>query len=83
MVYYKSGFDPSDYPTENSWSARLLIERSMAIKAPKIEYQLMCTKKFQQHLTELNVLEKFIDKPEVLDAFRATFFPQYSFNEVI
>jgi glutathione synthase len=103
LVYFKSGFEPTDYPTDKvciiqllrvfneknkikwnflkEWSARLLIERSKTIKAPKIEYQLMNTKKFQQYLSEPNVLEKF-GKNIDIEAIRATFFKQYSFGSV-
>ena len=64
------------------WTARLLIERSAAIKAPKIEYHLMCTKKFQQYLSEDGVLEKVFTDKNIVDAIRATFFNQYSFGTV-
>jgi hypothetical protein len=59
-----------------------MIERSFAIKAPKIEYHLMCTKKFQQYLSKPGVLEKFVSEKNVLDSIRGTFFEQYSFAEV-
>ena len=41
----------------------------------------MNTKKFQQYLSEPNVLEKF-GKNIDIEAIRATFFKQYSFGSV-
>jgi hypothetical protein len=53
-----NGFNWSDiffkkllqYPTEREWDARLMMERSMAIKCPSIQYHLAGTKKIQQEL---------------------------------
>ncbi|XP_047736457.1 glutathione synthetase [Hyalella azteca] len=45
VVYYRWGYDPSAYPGEGEWGARLLIERSLAIKCPSIQYHLAGTKK--------------------------------------
>jgi len=36
VVYYRAGYTPNDYPTEDEWSARLMVERSYAIKCPSI-----------------------------------------------
>jgi hypothetical protein len=41
----------------------------------------MNTKKFQQYLSEPNVLEKFRNNIDI-EAIRATFFKQYSFGSV-
>lgn len=64
------------------WEARLMIERSKAIKAPKIEYQLMCAKKFQQYLYESGTIERFIQDNDIVDSIRATFVKQYTFSKV-
>ncbi len=32
VAYYRSGYTPIDYPTEAHWAARLLVERSRAVK---------------------------------------------------
>jgi hypothetical protein len=58
----------------------LLIERSKAIKGPKIEYQIMNTKKFQQYLSEPGILEKFITHKDTAEAIRATYVNQYAFG---
>lgn len=59
-----------------------MLERSRAIKAPRIEYQLMTTKIFQQYLYEKNVLEEFIDDKEIVDRIRSTFVRQFCFKKV-
>lgn len=59
-----------------------MIERSRAIKAPRIEYQLMCAKKFQQYLDEPGTIEQFISDRNISQALRATFVRQYSFEKV-
>ena len=45
MAYYRSGYTPNDYPTAKQWDGRTLVERSMAIKCPSIEYHLVGCKK--------------------------------------
>merc|ERR1712015_331205 len=61
VVYFRCGYDPDQYPTDGCWEARLMIERSMAIKAPSIHYHLAGTKKVQQQLATPGCLENFID----------------------
>ncbi|XP_052120485.1 glutathione synthetase isoform X1 [Frankliniella occidentalis] len=60
VVYYRSGYTPDDYPSEIEWDARLLIEKSLAIKCPTIQYHLAGTKKVQQALALPGALEKFL-----------------------
>jgi len=50
VVYFRSGYGPSDYPDKFAWEARYQIERSAAIKCPTILTQLAGTKKVQQLL---------------------------------
>lgn len=61
------------------WNARLLIERSKAIKCPSIQHHLAGSKKIQQELSKENVLEKFLSQNEA-KLLRATFVDQYSFD---
>jgi len=42
------------------WDARLLIERSFAIKCPSIIVQLIGAKKIQQVLARPGVIERYI-----------------------
>jgi hypothetical protein len=50
VIYYRCGYHPDQYPSEREWDARLMMERSMAIKSPSIQYHLAGTKKVQQEL---------------------------------
>eukprot|EP00096_Caligus_rogercresseyi_P006476 TRINITY_DN2293_c0_g1_i3.p1 TRINITY_DN2293_c0_g1~~TRINITY_DN2293_c0_g1_i3.p1 ORF type:complete len:355 (+),score=50.01 TRINITY_DN2293_c0_g1_i3:710-1774(+) len=59
LVYFRSGYSPVQYPSEKEWEARLMIERSLAIKCPNIAYHLAGTKKVQQELSVPGVLERF------------------------
>lgn len=54
----------------------------MAIKIPKIEFQLINTKKFQQYLYESSIMEKYIDNREILELIRLTFVKQFGFKTV-
>ena len=54
------GYEPGHYHSEREWDARLLMERSTAIKCPSIQYHLAGTKKVQQALAKPGVLKKFI-----------------------
>lgn len=60
MVYFRSGYEPNQYPSQNEWDARYLIEKSAAIKCPSIHYHLAGTKKVQQALAKPDVLKRFI-----------------------
>ena len=50
VVYYQSGYSPNDYPTEDEWNARYLIESTNAIKCSNVGYQLAGTKAIQASL---------------------------------
>uniref|UniRef100_A0A915JC56 Glutathione synthetase n=1 Tax=Romanomermis culicivorax TaxID=13658 RepID=A0A915JC56_ROMCU len=54
-----SGYSPNQYPTEDEWQARRIIEKSTAIKCPWIGAQLAGSKKIQQVLTNYRELIKF------------------------
>ncbi|KAJ3290546.1 hypothetical protein HDU79_003161 [Rhizoclosmatium sp. JEL0117] len=60
ITYYRAGYTPLDYPTEKEWQARLLVERSHAIKSPNVAYHLVGSKKVQQILAQPNMLERFV-----------------------
>ena len=63
------------------WNARLMIERSTAIKGPNIQHHLCCLKKIQQALSEPNALERFTEDGDIANMLRATFVKQYALNE--
>ncbi|KAF9924300.1 hypothetical protein FBU30_005695 [Linnemannia zychae] len=73
VVYYRSAYATTDYPTEKEWDGRLLAERSLAIKCPTIAYQLVGTKKVQQVLAAPGQLERFVKDPKVVSQLRASF----------
>ncbi|KAG7273993.1 hypothetical protein CRUP_011175 [Coryphaenoides rupestris] len=81
LVLYRDGFSPCHY-TEESWEARLLIERSLAIKCPDIGTHLAGTKKVQQVLARPGVLEHFFpDQPQVVQQIRDTFTGLYTLDQ--
>ena len=81
VVYYRAGYSPSDYPTNNEWKARKMIEFSSAIKCPSVGYQLAGTKKVQQVLCEENILEKYLN-PTQCELLRECFALQYSLGSM-
>ncbi|CAH1270824.1 GSS [Branchiostoma lanceolatum] len=82
VAYFRAGYIPTDYPTEQEWKARLNIEQSRAIKCPCISYHLAGTKKVQQELAQPGVLEQFLEDPAAVARVRATFAGQYTLELV-
>jgi len=81
VVYYRAGYSPDDYPGEQQWRARSLIERSAAVKCPNVGYQLAGTKKVQQVLCEPGVLERFLPSADDAALVRRCFAAQYPLGE--
>ncbi|XP_062316341.1 glutathione synthetase [Osmerus eperlanus] len=80
VVYFRNGYMPQNY-TEQSWDARLLMERSQAVKVPDISTHLAGTKKVQQELALPGVLESFFPgEPQVAAQVRATFAGLYTLD---
>ncbi|KAG0307317.1 hypothetical protein BGZ98_000552 [Dissophora globulifera] len=73
VAYYRSAYATTDYPTEKEWDARLLVERSHAIKCPTIAYQLVGAKKVQQVLAAPGQLERFVKDPKAAEQLRESF----------
>ncbi|XP_071394968.1 glutathione synthetase-like [Centroberyx affinis] len=81
VVYFRDGYMPQSYISEQSWDARLLLERSLAVKCPDIGTHLAGTKKVQQELARPGVLERFFpDQPQVVEQIRATFAGLYTLD---
>ncbi|XP_038218315.1 glutathione synthetase-like isoform X2 [Zerene cesonia] len=80
VVYYRSGYEPDQYPSTKEWDARLRVERSSAIKCPSIHYQLAGTKKVQQALAAPGVLETFMSEGAVTSRVRDIFTGLYSLD---
>ncbi|CAE8585778.1 unnamed protein product [Polarella glacialis] len=60
VVYFRAGYSPDDYSSEAEWEARLVLEQSLAIKCPSVDYQLVGAKKVQQALARQGAVERFI-----------------------
>jgi glutathione synthase len=60
VVYFRSAYTPTDFPTPTHYTTRFLLERSTAVKCPSLPLQLAGGKKVQEVLTRLGVLEKFL-----------------------
>ncbi|KZC07199.1 Glutathione synthetase [Dufourea novaeangliae] len=83
VVYYRCGYEPGQYHTRNEWEVRLLIERSLAIKCPTIQYHLAGTKKIQQALAKPGVISKFLKDQKICAEIKEIFTELYTldFNE--
>jgi len=80
VIYMRCGYHPSQYPSEVEWDARLLMERSLAIKSPSIQYHLAGTKKVQQELAKAGMVERFLSDPGQVAAVRSIFTGLYSLD---
>uniref|UniRef100_A0A1A7Z3Q9 Glutathione synthetase n=2 Tax=Iconisemion striatum TaxID=60296 RepID=A0A1A7Z3Q9_9TELE len=81
VVYFRNGYMPQHYFSEQCWEVRLTMERSLAVKCPDIASHLVGTKKVQQVLAKPGVLEKFFpDQPQAVEQIRATFTGLYSLD---
>ncbi|KAI9099004.1 hypothetical protein K1719_024771 [Acacia pycnantha] len=81
VIYFRAGYTPLDYPSESEWRARLLIEKSSAIKCPSISYHLAGTKKIQQELAKPNVLERYLENKDDIVKLRKCFAGLWSLDE--
>ncbi|KAI4177724.1 MAG: hypothetical protein LQ343_000187 [Gyalolechia ehrenbergii] len=87
LCYFRAGYSPTDYTSPTSWSARLHIERSAAIKCPSILTHLAGSKKIQQelatpdspHLT--NFLSRTAASSHIIDRIRNTFTAIYPLDD--
>lgn len=64
IAYLRAGYDPSDYPSQTEWDARLLVEKSATISCPDCATQLIGTKKVQQVFSVDGVIEKYLSADE-------------------
>jgi len=75
VIYLRSGYGPGDYGDGDAtladspqWRARLLLERSAAVRSPDVWVQLVGAKKVQQVLARPGALERFLgDSPEAAE----------------
>lgn len=60
VVYYRAGYAPTDYITDDHYRVRFKLQASRAINCPTLALQLAGGKKVQQVLAEPGVLERFL-----------------------
>lgn len=84
VIYFRAGYEPGHYPTKKEWDARLLMEKSQAIKCPSIQYHLAGTKKVQQALARSGAVEMFLNESRKIDSVKEIFTGLYGldFDEV-
>ncbi|XP_014278447.1 glutathione synthetase isoform X2 [Halyomorpha halys] len=80
VVYFRWGYDPTHFSDE-TWSLRLMMEKSKAIKCPSIQYHLVGAKKVQQVLCYPGILEKYISDKEEANMIRDLFVDIYPLDE--
>ncbi|ODN05249.1 Glutathione synthetase [Orchesella cincta] len=80
VIYFRSGYAPEQYHSDLEWSARLLMERSLAIKSPSIHYHLAGSKKVQQELARPGVLEKYLNNSEDIESIQGIFTGLFSLD---
>lgn len=79
LFYFRAGYTPGCY-NDAAWEARLLIEKSVAVKCPTVAEQLIGTKKVQQIFALPGMVEKFIKNGEAVKRIRRTFAGLYTLD---
>lgn len=80
VVYYRCGYEPAQYHTRKEWDVRLLIERSLAIKCPTIQYHLAGTKKVQQALAKSDIMARFLKDEKTIAEVKEIFTGLYGLD---
>lgn len=80
VVYYRAGYEPNHYPSQREWDARYLVEKSLAIKCPSINYHLAGTKKVQQALAKPGILNRFLTDEKKIKSITNIFTGLYSMD---
>lgn len=85
VLYYRAGYAPSEYRTEDDWHARRELERTRAIKCPSVLTQLAGMKKVQQVLAAPNSMHLKDFMPNATDSavaeIQRTFAPMYPLDD--
>ncbi len=81
LVYFRAGYSPNDYPSKQHWAARLLLERSAAIKVPTVAFQLAGMKQVQQSVADVDALKKFIPDSAQRQRMQACFAQFYPLHD--
>ena len=80
--FIKKKINIDEFKNKKDWEARLLIERSHAIKSPNMQTHLVGAKRIQKALAEPDAIEKYIQDKEMVQKIRATFVEQFSFDVI-
>jgi len=80
VFYFRTGYTPNDFPTEEHWEGRLMMERSIALNIPNMASALIGTKKVQQIFAQPGVVERYIKDKEAVKRIRRTFAGLYSLD---
>ena len=82
LSYYRAGYTPDDFPAQEAFKGRQLIEASSTIQVPDLAMQLSGMKKIQQVLTKKEVLADFVTE-EISRRFLKTFAKMHTLDEII
>ncbi|KAJ2256345.1 Glutathione synthetase [Coemansia sp. RSA 455] len=77
VAYYRSGYAPTDFPSEKEWDGRWLVESSRTIPVPSLAYHLAGCKKIQQVLAQSGVVERYVDDQQAAELVRECFVGLY------
>lgn len=64
IAYFRAGYSPDHYTHPDAWKGRRLLEHSETVSVPSVTIQLANTKKIQQVLANIEVLQGFVDAAE-------------------
>ncbi|KRX10888.1 Pre-ATP-grasp domain [Pseudocohnilembus persalinus] len=81
VVYYRSGFTLEQFPNEECWQAKEMIECSQALKCPNIRLSLTNLKKAQQALQKDDILRRFVESDEEMEKIKKNFVEIIDFED--
>ena len=82
VTYYRAGYTPDDFPAQEAFKGRQLIEASSSIQVPDLGMQLSGMKKIQQALTKKEVLADFVSE-KISGRFLKTFAKMHTLDGII
>ena len=83
VAYYRCGYDKNDYPTEDCWHAREIVERASCIKCPSLPHHLCTLKKVQEALCSRELLLRYGDwSKDEIEELTSYMLPQYDLLQV-
>ncbi|WP_027389960.1 hypothetical protein [Chrysiogenes arsenatis] len=72
VAYFRAGYAPEDYQSEEAIQGRILLENSDAIKIPDMQYQLAGMKVIQAVLTDESILQSHLSCNQSREYLAAT-----------